>query len=220
MERMQTTAPDPKEAYGNRKVPLGFVPAASVIYEADAFAVGAEKYGPYSWREKPVAAMTYAHAALRHIYAWIDGEDIDPESGKPHLGHAKACMGILADAIETGNLIDNRPVAGEAGRMLRNRETNPTPAPIMTATECITGFRGVVLDKAIQEGLARERDKKQAASVRWGEQAGLKVETEVDRLRARAAAYQNFDGEPHDVLDGVCLRCGHPTDRKCRCTGG
>jgi hypothetical protein len=28
-----------------------------------------------------------------------------------HLGHAKACLGILLDAEATGNLIDDRPLA-------------------------------------------------------------------------------------------------------------
>lgn len=114
-------APNPKQAFGDKKVPLGLVPSASIIYEADALAEGARKYGPYNWRDKAVEMMTYLHAILRHTYALIDGEDVDPESGKMHLGHLKASAGILADAIETGNIIDNRPIKGAAGTMLRER---------------------------------------------------------------------------------------------------
>jgi hypothetical protein len=112
---------NPKQAFGDRKVPLALVPPASVIYEAEAMSIGADKYGPYNWRALPVEMMTYIHATLRHIYAVVDGEWLDQETGKPHIGHAKACMGIIADSHELGILIDNRPVPGRAGAMLRAR---------------------------------------------------------------------------------------------------
>jgi hypothetical protein len=79
---------------------------------------GAKKYGRYNWRSNKVVASVYADAALRHILAWYDGEECAPDSGVPHLGHAKACLGILADAIETGNLIDDRPPGGKAAALL------------------------------------------------------------------------------------------------------
>lgn len=107
-------------------MPLALVPPSSVVYEALGFSDGAIKYGPYNWRENAVEFMTYAHACLRHLYAVIDGEWIDPESGKPHLGHAKACMGIIIDAYETGNLIDNRPKQGNAGPLLRGLKKDPS----------------------------------------------------------------------------------------------
>ena len=46
-----------------------------------------------------------------HLNAWAEGEEAAPDSGVHHLGHARACLGILLDAQETGNLIDDR-VAG------------------------------------------------------------------------------------------------------------
>lgn len=111
--------PNPKQIFGDTKVPLAYVPATSIIYEAMALEEGARKYGPFNWRQNSVEAMCYAHAGLRHLFAWIDGEDIDPESGKPHLGLAKACLGIIIDSTEIGNLIDNRPPACPTGAILR-----------------------------------------------------------------------------------------------------
>lgn len=35
-----------------------------------------------------------------------------------HLGHARACMGIILDGTAHGNLIDDRPVPGSAARLL------------------------------------------------------------------------------------------------------
>lgn len=110
--------PNPKQAYGDLKVPLHLVPAAGIIYEAMAFKEGARKYGPYNWRDKAVEAMTYIGGCFRHMQAYLDGENIDPESGYPHIAMARACLGILADATETGNLIDNRPKHGAASELL------------------------------------------------------------------------------------------------------
>jgi len=109
---------NPKSVFGVRKVPIGVVPPASIIYEALAMEEGRNKYGLYNWRGNKVAAMVYIDSAFRHLLAYLDGEDLCPKSGKPHLGHAKACLGILADATESGNLIDDRPVPGPASRLL------------------------------------------------------------------------------------------------------
>ncbi len=113
---------NPKQIYGDQKVPLHFVPAASTIHEAQAFKEGARKYKAFNWRLNAVEAMTYIGAALRHIAAYTDGEDFDPEITEPthHLGLAKACLGIILDSYETGNLIDNRPPKGVAADLLRD----------------------------------------------------------------------------------------------------
>ncbi len=40
----------------------------------------------------------------------LEGQEKADDSGCHHLGHARACLGILLDAQATGNLIDDRPV--------------------------------------------------------------------------------------------------------------
>jgi len=107
---------NPKDALGRFKVPLELLPPAGLIYQAMAQGYGAAKYGPFNWRTKRVKGMIYAGAARRHILAYIDGHDLDDGyqgSGLPHLGMAMACIAILIDATETGNLQDDRPPAGE-----------------------------------------------------------------------------------------------------------
>jgi hypothetical protein len=81
-------------------------------YAAAAFADGAEKYGPYNWREARISASTYYAAALRHMMAWWDGEEVAQDSGVHHLGHAAACIAMLLDTMGSERLNDNRPVAG------------------------------------------------------------------------------------------------------------
>lgn len=110
---------NPKDLIGVKKVPLAYVPPASIIYQALAMRDGAKKYMPYNWRANKVVALIYISACLRHIYAWLDGEECATDSGVPHLGHAIACLGILVDAKETGNLIDDRPPAGASANLLK-----------------------------------------------------------------------------------------------------
>lgn len=113
---------NPKDLVGAKKAPLSLVPPALVIAASDALQLGAEKYGPYNWRDYPVQLMTYLEAAMRHLLAYQDGQDLDPESGKSHLSHAAACLAIVLDCLESGTLVDNRPKPGPAPKMLNDRD--------------------------------------------------------------------------------------------------
>jgi len=119
---------NPKDRMGIAKLPiLSVVPAASIIHEAAALRYGAHQaprkdggagYGPYNWRTTDVRASIYVDAAIRHVMDWWDGEDIAADSGVHHLGHAKAGLGILLDALEIGRLVDDRPPRGAAAALL------------------------------------------------------------------------------------------------------
>ena len=82
-----TEGVNPKQQYGDRKVPLHLVPAPAMVSIAMGLKDGARKYGAFNWRTLTVEAETYLGAILRHLMAWQDGEDIDPDSGNPHLSH-------------------------------------------------------------------------------------------------------------------------------------
>lgn len=114
---------NPKDLLGIKKPQLHLVPESFVIRVAQAMTDGARKYGPYNWREKQVRATVYISAARRHIGQWFDGEECAKDSGVPHLAHAAACLAILLDAIETGNLVDDRPPAGAASRLIEELTT-------------------------------------------------------------------------------------------------
>ncbi len=55
---------------------------------------GATKYSPNDWR-KGLAVPRVLGAALRHLFAYLTGEKLDPESGRSHLAHA-VCMILFA----------------------------------------------------------------------------------------------------------------------------
>lgn len=121
---------NPKTRFGMTKPNPFVVPPASILYQSLAMMEGARKYGPYNWRENKVTASIYVAAAMRHLMQWMDGQDNDDNpggSGKPHIGHALACLGIIADATETGNLIDDRPVAGKASDIIAKWTTQVAP---------------------------------------------------------------------------------------------
>ena len=114
---MQDTE-NPKDVVGERKPPLHLIPAAAEVAESVVMGLGAKKYGPFNWRRTKVKASVYVAAARRHLLQWFDGEDNDPESGASHLAHARACLGILLDAIVTGHVVDDRPPRGAASELI------------------------------------------------------------------------------------------------------
>lgn len=116
---------NPKTVFGIKKVPLHLVPPISTAYEAMAFKDGAEKYGPYNWREKKVSASVYVAAAKRHLDAWWDGEELAPDSGLPHLAHAKACLAIIIDASSLGIFNDDRPPKGAVPKFFLDNSGSP-----------------------------------------------------------------------------------------------
>lgn len=122
--------PNPKQRYGDMKRRVDLVPPALTLGAARAFAEGARKYGAFNWRVRAVEAMTYVGATLRHMQAYLDGENIDPESqdGKLHLEGAAACIGILLDCTYAGTLIDNRPSKGPAPQLTRAPGFEEKPA--------------------------------------------------------------------------------------------
>lgn len=113
------TDTNPKTKYGKAKPQLGLIPGPALVLIADAFADGAEKYGPANWRVDPVSASTYFNAALRHLFSWYDGERSAADSGCHHLSHAAACLAIVLDAEAQGTLVDDRPTAGKSADLIK-----------------------------------------------------------------------------------------------------
>lgn len=110
---------NPKDAIGSDKLPLGLVPSSLIAFTSLAFLEGASKYGRYNWRIAGVRASIYNDALARHMAAWWNGEDIDPQTGVPHLANAAACIAILIDAGESKALNDDRPPRQPTGAMIR-----------------------------------------------------------------------------------------------------
>jgi hypothetical protein len=78
------------------KPPLSMIPREALEELAAGFAYGAKKYSRGNFRESAMAHSRLADAAMRHIVAMANGEDIDPESGNSHLSHALCSLAMLA----------------------------------------------------------------------------------------------------------------------------
>lgn len=101
---------NPKDAVGIKKAPLWFIPSGPLFEIGLAFMEGARKYGAWNWREMGVRVSVYIDALDRHIKAFKEGEDIDPNSGIHHLMKASACLFVLRDSMMMGNCTDDRPI--------------------------------------------------------------------------------------------------------------
>jgi hypothetical protein len=106
---------DPKGEAGSKKAPMWLLPPVALEQTAWVAKLGAEKYGPYNWRITGVCATTYVSAIMRHLNAWRDGEDLDPESGISHIAHIATSCNILMDAAACGTLQDDRNKRPGAG---------------------------------------------------------------------------------------------------------
>ena len=61
---------------------------------------GAKKYAAHNWR----GGLSYSRliaALLRHTFAIVRGERLDPESGLPHINHVGCCWMFLSNMMVT-----------------------------------------------------------------------------------------------------------------------
>lgn len=105
----ESKSSNPKDACGTKKVPFSLIPENVIAEIGLAFLEGSRKYGANNWRVDGVRASVYLDALRRHLGAWQNGEDIDPDSGLSHLVKAMACLIILRDSMAYGNMVDDRP---------------------------------------------------------------------------------------------------------------
>ena len=63
---------------------------------ANVFSYGAKKYAPHNWVKGMKWSVPIA-CILRHAHKlWVEGEENDPESGLPHVGHI-LCNLVMLD---------------------------------------------------------------------------------------------------------------------------
>ena len=103
---------NPKDIVGSTKPPLHLGPTTATAVGCLPMLEGALKYGRSNFRAIGVRSSIYYDAARRHLDAWFEGEDVDPDSGLPHLAHALACLAIIVDAQAAGKLRDDRMAPG------------------------------------------------------------------------------------------------------------
>lgn len=74
---------------------------------AEVLTFGAKKYAPHNWRGG-IAYSRLIAACLRHIFAWVGGQDNDPETGLSHLAHAMCCIMFILGLSNVSSDNDDR----------------------------------------------------------------------------------------------------------------
>jgi hypothetical protein len=89
------------------KPPMDLIPSFPLFCIAEVLNYGAVKYSEHNWRKGMPWTRPYA-AAQRHLLAWNDGEDLDPETGLNHIDHALCELMFLRQFIKDFPDMDTR----------------------------------------------------------------------------------------------------------------
>lgn len=89
------------------KTRLDLLPLRPLQDVGDILTLGATKYDAHNWRKGMKWSRFYA-ATLRHLFAWWQGQDLDPESGKSHLAHAACNILFLLEYTYSHKELDDR----------------------------------------------------------------------------------------------------------------
>lgn len=88
--------------YDGGKPRMDLIDPDAITGLAAVLTFGAHKYAAHNWRSG-ISNSRLIAAMLRHIFAIMRGEYIDPESKLPHIDHVGCCWMFLS------NNMKNRP---------------------------------------------------------------------------------------------------------------
>lgn len=94
--------------YNGGKPDFSLIPLSTLEDEARVWGYGKQKYAAWNWAKGMAWSVPLA-CALRHLAAWQRGEDVDPESGLPHLAHVMCNIRMLTLYSKTYPEGDDRP---------------------------------------------------------------------------------------------------------------
>ena len=85
-----------KETKQKPKSRPALIPPKFILGMGDVMLFGSEKYDADNWKlARPEEISLYKDALMRHILAYLDGEQCDPETGLSHLYHAGCNLSFL-----------------------------------------------------------------------------------------------------------------------------
>jgi hypothetical protein len=88
-------------------VKYDLVPIEMVLATAEGLDYGAYKYVPRNW-EKGLPLTDICRSLINHVWALMQGEDIDKASGQPHINLICCNAAFLAALTRRGTIIDDR----------------------------------------------------------------------------------------------------------------
>jgi hypothetical protein len=136
--------------FNSGKAAMELIPLSALTDCARVFDYGRAKYAAWNWAKGMDWSIPYA-CAIRHLSAWFDGEDNDPESGQPHLGHVMCNLVMLSTFARTFPEGDDRPQA-----WLQQAEQGPSAAEI-AHKDGHTATGAGIIDEATARAIIRDR---------------------------------------------------------------
>lgn len=94
--------------YDEGKAPLATLPWAALDQMAFVQAYGHRKYGSFYNYRKGLEVSRNLNCALRHIRDYMEGRDVDHESGINPLAHAMVRIAFVIQNLADGTAIDDR----------------------------------------------------------------------------------------------------------------
>lgn len=91
----QTAKQSTGRKFDGGKLEYGLLPPLALEETVKVLTFGAQKYARDNWQIVPDAKRRYFDAIQRHMWAWKQGEILDPESGIHHLAHAMCGLMFL-----------------------------------------------------------------------------------------------------------------------------
>jgi len=88
--------------FDGEKPRLYLLPPKTLVEVGKVLTYGAAKYDEHNWKKLDNLQNRYTGAALRHLFAHMDGEDLDEETNLDHLAHAICCLMFKLEAKLSG----------------------------------------------------------------------------------------------------------------------
>lgn len=89
------------------KIPCELLSPIALLGAAQVLAYGAKKYAAHNWRQG-LAWSRIIGAIIRHLFAFMMGEDLDSETGLPHADHILCEAMFLSELYRTRKDLDDR----------------------------------------------------------------------------------------------------------------
>lgn len=94
--------------HDSEKPDYSLIPPIAINELARVLTFGAKKYDKYNWA-KGISYTRVLAAILRHVFAYMRGESLDPETGISHIAHAMCGCAFILHYEQFKREFDDRP---------------------------------------------------------------------------------------------------------------
>ncbi len=99
------------QKFDSEKEPLDLLPPEALFEIGRVLAAGKKKYGTANWA-KGIAISRLLAAALRHIFKYLMGEDLDSETKTLHTANAAVNLMFAIWMVKNRPELDDRWIKG------------------------------------------------------------------------------------------------------------